>query len=182
MQSVNRTIFLTFAFVLTGALAASAQSSPLQFIAIKPCRIVDTRNTGNPIQGNTSQDYAIQGSQGACSNIPATAAAYSLNVTVIPRGSLNYLTVWPSGEQQPVVSTLNSPDGRIKANAAIVGEGTGAGGSGQRLCHRHYGCDSGPGRLLCARRHLDAGVPSRGPLSHRRYPPVGTTVAGWPGG
>ena len=46
--------------------------------------------------------------------------AYSLNVTVVPHGPLGYLTIWPTGEDQPVVSTMNSLDGRIKANAAIV--------------------------------------------------------------
>ena len=33
--------------------------------------------------------------------------------------------MWPTGQSQPVVSTLNSPDGRIKSNAAIVPAGTG---------------------------------------------------------
>ena len=61
--------------------------------------------------------------EGGC-NIPTTAAAYSLNVTVVPQGPLGYLTIWPTGEGQPVVSTLNSLDGRIKANAAIVPAGT----------------------------------------------------------
>ena len=115
--------------MVAGGLAARAQSSSLQFVAVSPCRIVDTRGTNNPVQGGTFQSFAIQGSQGACSNIPASAAAYSLNVTVVPHSTLNYLTVWPSGQTQPVVSTLNSPDGRIKANAAIVGAGSGAGGA-----------------------------------------------------
>jgi hypothetical protein len=43
-----------------------------------------------------------------------------LNVTVVPRGPLSYLTLWPSDQAQPLVSTLNSPLGRILANAAIV--------------------------------------------------------------
>jgi hypothetical protein len=60
---------------------------------------------------------------GGC-NIPATAAAYSLNVTVVPPAPLGYLTIWPTGENRPVVSTMNSLDGRIKANAAIVPAGT----------------------------------------------------------
>ena len=51
------------------------------------------------------------------------AAAYSLNVTVAPHGPLGYLTIWPKGDVQPFVSTLNSPDGRTKANAAIVAAG-----------------------------------------------------------
>jgi hypothetical protein len=37
------------------------------------------------------------------------------------------LTIWPTGEGQPTVSTLNSPDGRVKANAAIVPAGTPSG-------------------------------------------------------
>ena len=61
--------------------------------------------------------------EGGC-NIPTTAAAYSLNVSVVPQGTLSYLTIWPTGEGRPLVATLNSIDGRIKANAAIVPAGT----------------------------------------------------------
>ena len=31
-----------------------------------------------------------------------------------------YLTLWPDGEQQPTVSTLNAQDGFITSNMAIV--------------------------------------------------------------
>ncbi len=55
--------------------------------------------------------------------IPANALAYSLNLTVIPLTPLSYISIWPAGQPQPVVSTLNSFDGRIKANAAIVPAG-----------------------------------------------------------
>jgi hypothetical protein len=55
--------------------------------------------------------------------IPSTAAAYALNVTVVPPSALNYLTLWPAGETQPTVSTLNSPGGQIVANAALVPAG-----------------------------------------------------------
>jgi uncharacterized repeat protein (TIGR02543 family) len=92
----------------------------LQFNALPPCRVVDTRASG-PIQGGTSQSFNLP--QLGC-GIPSDAAAYSLNVTVVPRGRLGFLTIWPAGEAQPSVSTLNSPDGRVKANAAIVPAGT----------------------------------------------------------
>jgi hypothetical protein len=59
----------------------------------------------------------------AC-GVPVTAQAYSLNVAVVPVGALGYLTLWPSGQTQPLASTLNS-DGRIKSNAAIVPAGAG---------------------------------------------------------
>jgi hypothetical protein len=48
-----------------------------------------------------------------------------MNATVVPPGSLGYLTVWPTGLPQPFVSTLNSLDGQITANALIVPSGTG---------------------------------------------------------
>ncbi len=102
----------------------SAMTPALQFVPVTPCRVVDTRNATGPfggpeLTGGTPRDFAIP--SGTCS-IPSTALAYSLNVTVVPTGRLDYLTIWPSGQPQPYVSTLNS-DGRTKANAAIVPAG-----------------------------------------------------------
>jgi YVTN family beta-propeller protein len=100
--------------VIAGALVA------LQFVPVTPCRLVDTRQTGNPIQGGTSQSFPVP-QLGNC-NIPSTAAAYSLNVTLVPPpgGTVGFLTVWPTGQDQPGSSLMNSWDGRFKANAAIV--------------------------------------------------------------
>ncbi len=106
------------------SVIAGANANPLQFVAVSPCRLVDTRfeyGGNGPILGGTSQSFPVP-QLGGC-NIPTTAAAYSLNVTVVPHGFLGYLTVWPTGEDQPLVSTLNSYDGRVKANAAIVPAG-----------------------------------------------------------
>jgi sugar lactone lactonase YvrE len=112
------------------AVSPDSQSSPapLQFVPVTPCRVADTRNPDGPFGGpeltaNTSREFDIP--QSACS-IPANAVAYSLNVTVVPNASLGYLTLWPAGETQPLVSTLNS-DGRVKANAAIIPAGTNGG-------------------------------------------------------
>lgn len=51
---------------------------------------------------------------------PSTAQAYVFNATVVPSGSLGYLTLWPDGCSQPLVSTLNVLDGAITSNMAIV--------------------------------------------------------------
>jgi len=109
-------------------ITTSTITSALQFIPVTPCRVVDTRNPDGPFGGpelgpGASREFDIP--QSAC-NIPSTAVAYSLNVTVVPNASLNYLTLWPSGQPQPYVSTLNS-DGRVKANAAITPAGTNSG-------------------------------------------------------
>ena len=71
--------------------------------------------------GGTTRSFAIP--QSGC-GAPATALAYSLNVTVIPAGPLSFLSLWPTGQQQPFVSTLNSFGGIVVANAAIVPAGT----------------------------------------------------------
>src|SRR5271165_4661239 len=103
---------------------------PLQFVPVTPCRLVDTRpeNGGiGPITGGTYDTFnlpqAAQQSKGCPMLDLSSAAAYSLNLTVVPSGPLGYVTVWPTGEDQPVVSTENSLDGRVKANAAIVPAG-----------------------------------------------------------
>ncbi len=99
--------------------------TPLQFVPLsQPCRAVDTRpeNGGDgPIPADHFLNTAISGA-GNC-GVFASAAAYSLNVSVVPQGRLNYLTVWSAGQRRPLASTLNSLDGRIKANAAIVAAG-----------------------------------------------------------
>ena len=51
---------------------------------------------------------------------PAAAQAYVFNATVVPTGALGYLTLWPDGTDQPVVSTLNAFDGSLTNNMAIV--------------------------------------------------------------
>jgi len=48
-----------------------------------------------------------------------------LNFTLVPLGPVGYLTVYPTGESLPIVSTLNDPTGAVQANAAIAPAGTG---------------------------------------------------------
>jgi len=114
---------LLLGFVL--AFTAYSQT-PSDLVNVTPCRVVDTRDSargdlGAPyLTGDISRDFPIL--ESAC-GIPATASAYALNITVVPHNGLGYLTVWPAGTDRPQVSTLNSPDGSIIANAAIVPAG-----------------------------------------------------------
>ena len=102
-------------FTVTGTT-----SGALQFVPVTPCRIADTRlangTFGGPvISGGTMRTFPIPQS---ARNIPSSALAYSLNVTVVPVVGLGYLTAWPAGQPQPNTSTLSS-DGRVKAIAAV---------------------------------------------------------------
>jgi len=111
--------------------ATPTQPNPLTFVAMTPCRVVDTR-TGNGLTGafgppslvgGMSRTFPMQSSS-TCS-IPTTALAYSLNFAVLPPGPLGYISVWPTEQPQPLVATLNDVTGTIVANAAIVPAGTG---------------------------------------------------------
>ena len=117
-------VVLSLLFLAAGSVCAAQTDSV--FVAVTPCRVVDTRNPngalGGPIMtAGSTRSFPLTTS--ACS-IPSTAAAYSLNVTVVPTSGLSYLTIWPTGQTQPYVSTLNSNDGLVVANAAVVPAGT----------------------------------------------------------
>jgi len=119
--TMTASAFVTANFQVNPISATSA----LRFVPAAPCRLVDTRNAAGPlggpsVGGGSARSFAIPGT---C-NIPSTALAYSLNLTVVPHGILGYVTMWPTGQPQPVVSTLNSLDGRVKSNAAVVPAGT----------------------------------------------------------
>ena len=110
---------------VNGYFGQPGSTGALSFYPIAPCRVADTRNAAGPFGGpeldaGAARSFPIPA--GAC-NIPSTAAAYSVNVTVVPDGPLSYLTAWPTGSPQPLVSTLNSFDGAVVANAAIVPAG-----------------------------------------------------------
>ena len=112
----------------------------LDFIGMQPCRLVDTRiapgvstpaylipldpGMGSPsIQAGPNRTLPI-GASKRCGELPENAGAYALNITAIPKSTLGYLTIWPSIGYQPssppLTSVLNSLDGRIVTNSAIV--------------------------------------------------------------
>ena len=117
-----------------------------------PCRLVDTRPGAPPSSiakgtlaaGSTTTLPVLSSS---C-HVPSTAQAYSLNFTLVPPAAVGYLTVWPTGAGQPVVSTLNDPTGTVEANAAIAPAGTD--GQHQRICDPQDGLGGGYQRVLRA--------------------------------
>jgi hypothetical protein len=111
---------------INGYFVPAGTASALAFYPVTPCRVADTRNATGPFGGPslaaaTSRDFSLHSSSCA---LPSDAEALSLNVTAVPKGDLGFLTMWPSGQTQPLASTLNSPTGAVTANAAIVPAGS----------------------------------------------------------
>ena len=82
---------------------AATPAGSLVFVAMTPCRVVDTR-TGQGFTGAFGPPSLAGGlpvrtipiqSSSACS-IPSIAQAYSFNVTVVPQGTLGFLTLYPA--------------------------------------------------------------------------------------
>jgi hypothetical protein len=123
-----------------GAMAESIQEKstsstipvPLPFIAIPPCRVADTRVASFPpgfgppsLVGGAARTFDLPGQCG----LPTEAAAYSLNLTVVPPAHppFSFLSIYPTGGSRPPVSTLNwgAPGtSSVYFNAAIVPGGT----------------------------------------------------------
>ena len=96
-------------------------SAPLPFVAVTPCRLVDTRGNGAPLTGgflpaSTVRTYTFAG---LC-NIPADAKAISLNATAVNPVGPGFLAMWAEGGTFPLVSTLNFVGNEVVANAAVV--------------------------------------------------------------
>jgi sugar lactone lactonase YvrE len=105
----------------------AGNSAAFDFFPLTPCRIADTRLAAGPfggpsLIGGATRSFPITASSCA---IPPSAQAVSLNFSAVPHGPLGYVTAWPAGQTQPLVSALNAPTGVVTANAGIVQLGTG---------------------------------------------------------
>jgi hypothetical protein len=113
--------------------AALVSTSPLPFIGVDPCRLVDTREAGFPagygapaLVGGSPRNFDLNDDP-LCTGIPASVGAYSLNITVTNAQGPGFIKIYPQGGAQPPVSTLNYVASQTIANAAIVAAGTGGG-------------------------------------------------------
>jgi hypothetical protein len=92
------------------------------FYTVTPCRLVDTRNASGPrggpaLPGSGSRVFTLTG---AC-NIPATARALSLNVTVVTPGAAGYVEGFPGNAFPLGTTVLGFRAGQTRAaNATLL--------------------------------------------------------------
>jgi hypothetical protein len=96
-----------------GQAAIGTGDKPV-FVAIEPCRLVDTRPGATNIGGRTAPLSAsdtltlqVTGASGQCTGIPAGATAAAMNVTAIQGSTRSYLSVYPADGSLPNASNLN---------------------------------------------------------------------------
>jgi len=108
---------------VNGYFAPVGGTGGLSLRGISPCRFLDTRNDSD--KPALSGSRVVQVGANNC-KLPSSVGALLMNATVIPISSyLGYLTLWADGVM-PLASTLNSLDGSIVSNGAIVPTTTGS--------------------------------------------------------
>ena len=97
------------------------------YTPVTPERLLDTRSgVGAPV-GKLAAGHALtlQVTGAGTTNVPATASAVAINVTVTEPDVDGFLTVWPCGLPQPLASNLNYRAGQTIPNLVIAKLGTG---------------------------------------------------------
>lgn len=136
---MKKSILLTLHMIILMPIAfnpAKAQDE-LVFVAVDPCRIVDTREAGGAINANNFRNFQVSGSLGElavqggktdCLDPKAGTGqkplAISAYVITVPTTSTNsILTAYPSDQLPPPVgagSTVNSATGQVIGNTTNI--------------------------------------------------------------
>jgi bacillolysin len=109
---------------VAGQTVTVYQGGATDFYTVTPCRLVDTRSS-TPLSSGVSRTFAAAGS---C-DIPVSAKAIAVNVTVIDQTASGNVRIYPGGLALPATSTINFQAVGTRANNAIVTlapDGTGA--------------------------------------------------------
>jgi len=120
-RRISRSRWAAFgaAVAVTSGLAGVARitfaagENAATYVAITPCRLLDTRtgtdNVGprsSPLNADETYTAAVHGTNGNCT-IPTEAVGVVLNVTIDNPTSASYLTVFPADKPLPLSSNLN---------------------------------------------------------------------------
>lgn len=111
-----------------GAEPLALPSALAMFVAIAPCRIVDTRPLfqaayapGTPLQPGVTVTFDLNSAPAPCNGIPSNAVAYSINATVVVPSAPGYLSAFPGATPpNPITSLVNYVAGDVIANASVV--------------------------------------------------------------
>ncbi len=106
----------------TAQLSNTTSSTGSAYTAMTPMRLLDTRTTGQTLGAGSSLNLPVVT---AADGVPSNATAVALNVTVTNTTGASYLSAYPTGGTQPLVSNLNWAMGETVPNSVIVPVGTG---------------------------------------------------------
>ncbi len=109
--------------------------SQLVYVAITPCRVLDTRAQGGSAKTGPFGPPSLVANQARAVPVPSSdcgvpvSAAYSLNfVSITPQGqSVGWVAAWQDDKSWPGTVILNAPQGGVVDDSAIVPAGADGG-------------------------------------------------------
>ncbi|MEP7203737.1 MAG: hypothetical protein ABI894_14070 [Ilumatobacteraceae bacterium] len=179
---------------VVGYYTATRPPSGGLFTAVTPGRVLDTRNgTGQggsiaPVGAGQAINVSVTGLAG----VPAAGVSgVALNVTVDAPTSPGFLTVWPTGEAQPLASSHNFVPGLTVANLVLAKVGAGgqvsifnSGGNTHVVADvvGYFSATGGqfvplsPSRIVDSRFGIGTGI--TGPIGQGQTVPISVTGVG----
>lgn len=113
----NRSIGTSHVVVdVTGYYRAQAGPTPGSYQPQVPTRVLDTRTTA-----------AVPAGAEVEAQVPPSASAVTMNLTVTEQAAAGFVTAYPAGQPAPATSSINFAPGQTVANFAVVP----VGGSGR---------------------------------------------------
>jgi alpha-tubulin suppressor-like RCC1 family protein len=110
-------------------VTSDAIASGSTFVPITPCRIVDTRNGGGPLDASALRTWQVAGSgagfagqggrTGGC-GIPADALAVEATITATAPERAGFLRAWPATSSAPLATFLNYPARHSTTNTGAI--------------------------------------------------------------
>lgn len=82
---------------------ADASAATASYVAVTPCRLLDTRDTGSAVAANQVLTIDVADTCG----VPAAATSVAITLTVANTSAPGFLTAYPAHLAQPGVSNLN---------------------------------------------------------------------------
>jgi hypothetical protein len=103
------------------ATDAATLGARRQGLTIPPARVLDTRNSSQgDLSAAVGRRQTVSTRVAGRGGVPTNARAVALNITAVSPTQAGFVTVWPSGQQRPAVSSVNFPAGREVGNFVIA--------------------------------------------------------------
>jgi len=105
------------------------------FVALQPCRIVDTRLAGGKMATNTTRSFrargttgfVLQGGKSGGCGIPTSATSITVTITAVSSTGHGFVRAWPFGGPVPTATILNTSNLINLSSGAVLTLGPSSG-------------------------------------------------------
>lgn len=104
--------------ITTGAVDPDPQDDGSVYVALVPCRILDTRTQGAALGNGTNSVVQVTGHDGCV--VPAGATAVEASVSAVEPSNGGFARLWPTGETPPAATFVNYTKGQGTTNTGAV--------------------------------------------------------------